>query len=77
MQSRAHSLIESITSMLIGASIALASQLVVFPLVGIHVPLTTNLVIVAYFTAISMVRQYVVRRWFNRMTVRQSPGLRA
>jgi membrane protein implicated in regulation of membrane protease activity len=45
--------------------VALASQIVVFPLVGIHVPVSTNLEIGFYFTVISVVRSYVLRRWFN------------
>ena len=65
-QSRLESLIESAINILIGFSVALASQIAVFPLVGIHgVSLGTNLEIGAYFTAISMVRSYVIRRWFN------------
>ncbi len=65
-QSRLGSLIESGMNILIGYVVALLSQIVVFPLVGIHgVPLTTNLEIGAYFTGISLVRSYVIRRWFN------------
>lgn len=66
MQTRLGSLIEAGMNILIGFGVALLSQIVVFPLVGIHgVPLTTNLEIGAYFTAISLVRSYVIRRWFN------------
>jgi hypothetical protein len=65
-QSKLGSLIEAGMNILIGFVVALLSQIVVFPLVGIHgVPLTTNLEIGAYFTAISLVRSYVIRRWFN------------
>jgi O-antigen/teichoic acid export membrane protein len=53
-------------NILIGFAVALLSQIVVFPLVGIHgVSLSTNLEIGAYFTLISLVRSYVIRRWFN------------
>lgn len=65
-QSRLGSLIEAAMNIAIGFFVALLSQIVVFPLVGIHgVPLVTNLEIGAYFTAISLVRSYVIRRWFN------------
>jgi len=65
-QSKLGSLIEAGMNILIGFVVALLSQIVVFPLVGIHnVPLSTNLEIGAYFTAISLVRSYVIRRWFN------------
>ena len=53
MQSRAHSLIESITNVAIGYSVALASQLIIFPVFDIYVPITDNLLIGAWFTAIT------------------------
>lgn len=64
-QSRLESLAEASINTAIGFGVALASQLVVFPLVGITVPLQTNLHIGAWFTLISIVRGYVIRRWFN------------
>ena len=66
MQTRLQSFIESIANIAVGYLVALASQLVVFPLFGIHIPLSTNLGIGAIFTVISLVRSYVIRRWFNR-----------
>lgn len=64
-QSRLGSLYEAIINVLIGYSIALLSQLAIFPLFGIHVPLRSNLFIGAWFTVISLVRSYAIRRWFN------------
>ena len=64
-QTRLCSLIESLMNIAIGYGVALLSQIAIFPLFGIHVPLTTNLWIGAWFTAISLVRSYVIRRWFN------------
>jgi hypothetical protein len=49
----------------IGYGVALASQLAVFPLFGIHVTFADNLGISAYFTIISLIRGFVVRRVFN------------
>jgi membrane protein implicated in regulation of membrane protease activity len=65
-QSRLESLIESIVNILIGYFVALGSQLIVFPLVGIHVALSTNLLIGLWFTVVSLVRSYIIRRWFNQ-----------
>lgn len=65
MQRKIYSLIESLVNILIGALVALLSQLVVFPLVGIHVPMSTNLWIMFWFTMISAARSYLVRRMFN------------
>ena len=65
-QSRLESLMESIANICIGYGIALASQLMLFPLYGIHISLTTNLWIGFWFTLISLVRSYALRRWFNQ-----------
>lgn len=64
-QSRLGSLIETVFNTAIGFGVAIASQVLVFPLFGIHVPLSTNLGIGAWFTAISIARGYMLRRWFN------------
>ena len=66
-QSRAQSMIESAANVVIGYMVALGSQLVVFPMFGVHLPLQDNLLIGLWFTAISLGRSYLVRRWFNRM----------
>ncbi len=49
---------------------AIVSQIVVFPLFGIHVPLATNFAIGGFFTVISIVRGYFVRRLFNSLHVK-------
>jgi hypothetical protein len=64
-QTKLESLLESVVNILIGYFVALISQIVVFPMVGIDVPISTNLVIGFWFTLISLVRSYVIRRWFN------------
>jgi len=43
----------------------LASQLVIYPCFGIHVPFRTNLWIGLWFTLVSLVRSYLVRRFYN------------
>ena len=64
-QTKIESLLESIVNIIIGYGVALASQLLIFPMVGIDVPFSTNLWIGLWFTLISLVRSYVIRRWFN------------
>ncbi len=58
-------MIEAVANVAIGYFVAILSQLAVFPLFGIHVPLSANLWIGAWFTVISLVRSYALRRWFN------------
>ena len=64
-QTKLGSLIESMMNIAIGYGVALMSQIIIFPLFGIVVSLSTNLWIGAWFTLISLVRSYVIRRWFN------------
>lgn len=66
MQSRRRSFIEQLTNVAIGYGVAVLSQIVIFPMFDIHVPLTSNLGIGVWFTGVSIVRGYCVRRWFNR-----------
>lgn len=74
-QSRLGSLIEAAINIAIGYFVALASQLIIFPLVGIHIPLSTNFAIGFWFTLISLVRSYVIRRWFNTRLQRAAESL--
>lgn len=71
-QSRLESAIEAVANVLFGYLVALASQLAIFPLFGIDIPLSDNLAIGAWFTAISLVRSYAVRRWFNGFRRRET-----
>jgi len=64
-QSKLGSLYESAINIVIGAVVALLSQLIVFPMFGIDVPLSANIEIMMWFTMISVIRSYVIRRWFN------------
>lgn len=65
-QTRRMSFLESCTNIAIGYGVALASQMVVFPMFGVHADLGQNIGIGLVFTAVSLVRSYLLRRWFNR-----------
>jgi len=67
-QKKRHSLIESISNVFAGFGVALLSQIILFPFFGIHVSIQDNLWIGGWFTVISLVRSYVLRRVFNRFT---------
>lgn len=66
-QSRGMSFVESCANVAIGYIVALLSQLAIFPVFDIRVTLADNLLIGAFFTVISIVRSYAVRRLFNRL----------
>ena len=65
MQSKKDSLIESLTSVFVGWLISFIANMLVLPLFGYNINLTDSLLISIIFTIISIVRGYVVRRWFN------------
>jgi len=65
MQTKLESLIESCVNIAIGYVIAVAGQLLIFPVVGVSATVKQNLIIGVGFTLISLVRQYLIRRWFN------------
>lgn len=66
MQTRSQSFFESVINVLIGYTVALMVQLVVFPLYGISTSLVENMEIAIIFTIVSIFRSYAVRRVFNR-----------
>lgn len=71
-QSRLMSLVESLVNVLVGYGVAVATQMVVFPIFGLAVTVTENLLIGLIFTVVSIVRSYALRRGFEALRVRQS-----
>lgn len=68
MQKKRHSLIESIANTAIGFGINVTAQHLIFPLFGIFISWSENLTIAMFFTVISIIRGYVLRRVFNFYT---------
>ena len=66
-QSRTMSLVEATTNIIIGYLLAFLTQLATFPLLGLQVSFTDNLLIGAVFTAVSLARSYFLRRFFDRI----------
>jgi hypothetical protein len=66
-QSRAASLVEATANVLVGYLVALAAQQLVFPLFAIHTTLAQDAGIAAAFTAVSLLRSYLLRRLFERI----------
>jgi hypothetical protein len=65
MQTKTQSLIESFINILIGYGVAVTSQIIIFPLFNVNIPLSANFQIGIYFTIISLIRSYLLRRYFN------------
>ena len=66
-QSRHMSLAEAAANVVIGYGIAVATQVVVFPVFGIHINLAADLAIGGIFAMISLLRGFVLRRIFERL----------
>lgn len=66
-QTRLLSLVEAVANVAIGFGVALLTQMAVFPLVGIRIPVERHLVIGLAFTAVSLARSYLLRRFFERL----------
>ncbi len=68
-QSRVMSLAESLANVIVGFGVAVVTQLLVFPLFGLHTTLAENLTIGAIFTVVSIGRSYCLRRLFEGLRV--------
>lgn len=70
-QSKRMSLAETVTSTCIGLVVSLASNCFIFWFMHIPISVGQNVSMTAFFTVISIVRGYFVRRLFNRLAVRK------
>ena len=66
-QSRTMSLVEAVANVVVGYGVAVVSQIMIFPVFGLHTTLAQNLKMGVVFTAVSIVRSYVLRRVFERL----------
>lgn len=64
-QLRRHSMAEVITSTAAGYLIALATQLVVFPIYDMPLRMAENMQVAGIFTVVSIIRSYFFRRLWN------------
>lgn len=61
------SAIETATNIAVGLVISLLAQMVILPVYGIHISMSENVQITIFFTAVSIVRGYCLRRLFNSL----------
>lgn len=78
-QSKLMSWLETCLNTAIGFVIAMATQILVFPVFGYSPPLSTNFKIALIFTVVSIVRGYLLRRAFEFLHIRRplSPFMQA
>lgn len=68
-QKKTHSAIEAVINVLVGFGVSYAANLIVLPWFGFKVSHSAAFGIGLIYTAISLVRSYILRRIFNRITV--------
>jgi hypothetical protein len=66
MQSKKNSIIESVTNTVIGLVTSFIIQIIIYPLLNIPVSLNQNIIITFVFFASSVLRGYLIRRYFNK-----------
>ena len=66
MQTKLESLTEAVINTFIGFVIAFILQLIIFPIVGVDVTLGQNFILTILFTLVSIIRTYIIRRYFNK-----------
>ncbi len=71
-QSRTMSLVEAIANVAIGYGVAVATQIMIFPVFGLNTTLAQNLKLGGLFTVVSIVRSFAIRRQFEAIRVRRA-----
>lgn len=64
------SLVEAITNVVVGYGIAVGTQILIFPLFGLHTTLVQNLSMGGIFTIVSIIRSFALRRIFESIGLR-------
>jgi uncharacterized protein (DUF2062 family) len=60
-------MVEAVANVVIGYGFAVATQVVVFPIFGIHITLADDLAIGLVFAVVSLARGFMLRRVFERL----------
>ncbi|ABL70159.1 DUF7220 family protein [Paracoccus denitrificans] len=71
-QSRLMSLAESVANVIVGYGVAVVTQILIFPIFGLHTTLAQNLKIGAAFTVMSIARSFALRRVFEAIRMRRA-----
>ena len=64
-QTRTMSLFETVTNVIVGYALAVITQILIFPIFGLHATLAQNLKLGLVFTVVSIARGYALRRLFE------------
>jgi hypothetical protein len=73
-QSRLMSLVESVANVVVGYGVAVVTQILIFPVFGLHTTLAQNMKLGAAFTLVSLARSFALRRLFEGIRVASRSG---
>ena len=73
-QSRLMSMVEAITNVVVGYGVAVVTQILIFPIFGLHTTLAQNLQMGLLFTGVSIIRSFLLRRLFEAIRVAKPEG---
>ncbi len=71
-QSRLMSLVEAVANVALGYGVAVITQILIFPIFGLHTTLAQNLKMGAIFTMVSIARSFALRRVFEAIRMRNA-----
>ena len=71
-QSRTMSLVEAVANVIVGYGVAVVTQILIFPVFGLHTSLAQNLKMGLVFTIVSITRSFVLRRLFEAIRSRNT-----
>lgn len=71
-QSRTMSLVEAVANVIVGYGVAVMTQILIFPVFGLHTTLAQNLKMGAVFTVVSIARSFALRRVFEAIRMRSA-----
>ena len=71
-QSRTMSLVEAVANVIVGYGVAVMTQILIFPVFGLHTTLAQNMKMGAVFTVVSIARSFALRRVFEAIRMRSA-----
>ena len=63
---RREAIVEAWLNVVVGFSVNYIANFLILPLIGAHVAALANFEMGWIYTAVSIIRQYAIRRWFQR-----------
>jgi hypothetical protein len=71
-QSRTMSLVEAVANVVVGYGVAVLTQILIFPVFGLHTTLVQNLKLGGIFSLVSIARSFALRRLFEALRAQRS-----